>query len=343
MYHQQPTMDNIKKIKAFIFRIINFNNVHDGENYITIRGLAEGTSYSIIYHDNGRRDFTNDIKALLAEYESSMSVYDPHSIISRINRNEDIQVDNYFIKVFKKAREISLLTDSYFDMSAEPLFKAWGFSFSKKEKLNDNDIDQLRRHIGMDKIVLKGKRIIKSDPNVVLNGNAIAKGYSTDIVADFLEQKGIANYLVEIGGEIRAKGKNSMGEMWRIGIDKPTDGNHTPGQDMQVVLQLTDKSIATSGNYRQFYTDENGRKISHTINPKTGYPVSHNLLSTTVVAGDTISADAIATAFMVMGMEKAMDYAAKLRDVDALFIYDEMGEYKIVYTPGMNKYIVEIM
>lgn len=336
-------MINIKKIKAFVFRIINFNNVHDGENYITVRGLAEGTSYNIIYHDNRRRDFTNDIKKLLEEYERSMSVYDPDSVISRINRNENIQADKYFIEVFRKAKEISSLTNGYFDMSAEPLFKAWGFSFSKKEKLNDDDINRLRQYIGMDKISLKGKRIIKSDPNVVLNGNAIAKGYSTDIVAGFLERKGVINYLVEIGGEIRAKGKNSMAETWRIGIDKPTDGNHIPGQDMQVVLQLTDKSIATSGNYRQYYTDENGQKISHTINPKTGYPVSHNLLSTTVIADDTIIADAMATAFMVMGVEKAMDYAEKLRNIDALFIYDEIGEYKIAYTSGMNRYIVEIM
>ncbi len=336
-------MSNIRKLKAYISHFINFNNVHDGENYITIRGLAEGTSYSITYHDNRRRDFAGDIKELLSEYEKSMSVYDPDSTISKINRNESVQADKYFIEVFNKAKEISTLTDGYFDMSAEPLFKAWGFSFGNKTPLETKDIDALRQYIGMDKIALKRNRVVKSNPNTVVNGNAIAKGYSSDIVAEFLEQKGIINYLVEIGGEIRIKGRNSSGEIWRIGIDKPVDGNHIPGQEMQVILQITDKAIATSGNYRQFYIDENGQKVSHTIDPKTGYPVKHNLLSTTVIAKDAMSADAIATAFMVMGVEKAFDYYKKLADIEALFIYNEKGEYKVTYTPGMDKYITDIM
>jgi thiamine biosynthesis lipoprotein len=336
-------MSNIRKLKAYISHIINFNNVHDGENYLTIRGLAEGTSYNITYHDNRKRDFAEDIKELLSGYEKSMSVYDPDSTISKINRNESIQADKYFIEVFNKAKEISALTDGYFDMSAEPLFKAWGFSFGNKTTLDAKEIEALKQSVGMDKIALKGRRVVKSNPNAVVNGNAIAKGYSADIVAEFLEQKGIINYLVEIGGEIRIKGKNISGEIWRIGIDKPVDGNHIPGQEMQVILQITDRAIATSGNYRQFYIDENGQKVSHTIDPKTGYPVKHNLLSTTVIAKDAMSADAIATAFMVMGVEKALNYSQKMKDVDALFIYNEKGEYKVTYTPGMDKYITDIM
>lgn len=336
-------MNNIKKLKAYISHIVNFNNVHDGQNYITIRGLAEGTSYNITYHDNRERDFSTDIQKLLAGYEKSMSVYDPESVISRINRNESVLADNYFIEVFNKAKEISRLTDGCFDMSAEPLFKAWGFSFENKKELIDTDIKNLLRQIGMDKINLKGRRVIKSDPGIVLNGNAIAKGYSADIIAGFLEQKGVVNYLVEIGGEIRVKGKNREGEIWRIGIDRPVDGNLIPGQNMQVVLQLTDKGIATSGNYRQYYIDANGQKVSHTIDPKTGYPVGHNLLSTTVIANDAITADAMATAFMVMGVEKATHYAERLDDIEALFIYDEKGEYKVCYTSGMEQYIRDVI
>lgn len=335
-------MNIVKKIKAYIARLINFNNVHDGDNYKTIRGLAEGTSYSIIYHDNRERDFTTGIQTLLAVYEKSMSVYDPDSIISKVNRNEKVELDDYFIGVFKKAKEISRMTDGYFDMSAEPLFKAWGFSFSNKEQLSDREINELKKYIGMDKVKIDGRRIIKSSPQVTLNGNAIAKGYSTDIVAEFLEQKGIINYLVEIGGEIRAKGRNREGNIWSIGIDRPFDGNLIPGQDMQAVLKITDKAIATSGNYRQYYMDDKGQKISHTIDPKTGYPVKHNLLSTTVIANDAITADAIATAFMVMGIETAMSYAEKLNNIEALFIYDDEGRYRVGYTSGMDRYITEI-
>lgn len=336
-------MNNIKKLRAYISHIVNFNNVHDGQNYMTIRALAEGTSYNITYHDNRERDFSAHIQKLLAEYEKSMSVYDPESVISRINRNENIQADNYFIEVFKKAKEISRLTDGCFDISAEPLFKAWGFSFENKKELKEADINNLRQYIGMEKVRLKGRRVIKSDSNIVLNGNAIAKGYSADIVAEFLEQKGVVNYLVEIGGEIRVKGQNREGNIWRIGIDRPIDGNLIPGQNMQVVLQLTDKGIATSGNYRQYYIDANGQKVSHTIDPQTGYPVGHNLLSTTVIANDAITADAMATAFMVMGVEKAVNYAERLDNIEALFIYDEKGEYKISYTSGMEGYIIDIM
>jgi len=335
-------MNTFCKLKAYIAHIINFNNVHDGENYITVRGLAEGTSYSIIYHDNRERDFSNDIIKLLAEYEKSMSVYDPDSVISKVNRNESTKVDKYFIEVFKKAKEINEQTNGYFDMSAEPLFKAWGFSFSQKRTLDDSEINELRKNIGMDKIKLKGKQVVKFSPYITLNGNAIAKGYSADIVAGFLEQKGVINYLVEIGGEIRVKGKNKEGNSWSIGIDRPFDGNLVPGQDMQAILKITDRGIATSGNYRQYYIDEKGQKVSHTIDPKTGYPVKHNLLSTTVVAGNAITADAIATAFMVMGVHEAMLLAEKLNDIEALFIYNEEGIFKVSHTMGMDKYITEI-
>jgi thiamine biosynthesis lipoprotein len=193
----------------------------NGTFYYNIQGVAEGTNYNITYRDNEDRDFQPEIEALLAGFEKSLSVYDNNSIISRINRNEDVEIDHYFHTVFTRAKEISALTENAFDISAEPLFRAWGFSSQEKCLPGKEQIDELKKYIGMDKIRLENKRIVKDHPNIVLNVNAIAKGYSADIVAAFLKKHGCDSYLVEIGGEIRVKGQNPQGEDWRIGIDRP--------------------------------------------------------------------------------------------------------------------------
>ena len=311
----------------------------DGTCYYNIQGRAEGTSYNIIYRNEGNRDFRVDIENLLAGFEKSLSVYDETSIISRVNRNEDIEVDDYFAYVFNKAKEISTQTEGTFDISAEPLFRAWGFSSEKKSIPDDEQVNKMKTNICMDKIWIYNKHVIKSTSAVLLNANAIAKGYSADIVASYLENQYCFDYLVEIGGEIRLRGCNTQGEPWRIGIDRPSENNPVPGQDLQAILQITDRGIATSGNYRQFYI-ENGQKVTHTINPATGYPVTHNLLSTTVIANDAITADAFATAFMVGGLDKALEWIEKYPDLDALFICDEEGEYKVYYTSGIENNIM---
>jgi len=312
----------------------------NGSFYYNIQGTAEGTSYNIIYQDDEDRDFQPEINALLTDFEKSLSVYDSNSIISRVNRNEDIEIDHYFETVFTRAKEISTLTENAFDISAEPLFRAWGFSSQEKCPPGKEQIAQLKEYIGMDKIRIVNKRIVKDNPNIVLNVNAIAKGYSADIVASFLDEHKCNNYLIEIGGEIRVKGENLQGEGWRIGIDRPSESNPIPGQDLQAILQITDKGIATSGNYRQFYI-ENGQKITHTINPATGYPSKHNLLSTTVVADDALTADAFATAFLVSGLEKSMEWINKCPELDAIFICDEEGEYKMYCTPALENKIIQ--
>lgn len=299
-------------------------------SYSHIQGFAEGTSYRIIY--KGDRDFKEEIQSLLSSFERSLSVYDKNSIISRINRNDDIEVDDYFKTVFTRAKQISAHTQGLFDISAEPLFRVWGFSSEGKIVPDAKQIEELRKQIGMDNIWLEGNKIVKKHPDTIINVNAIAKGYSADIVASLLEEKGCSDYLIEIGGEIRLRGGSPEGEEWRIGIDRPLEGNLLPGQEgLQAVLQITDKGIATSGNYRQFYI-ENGQKITHTINPVTGYPAKHNLLSTTVIANDALTADAYATAFMVGGMEKAAEWIDENPELDAIFICDEEGEYKTYYT-----------
>lgn len=306
----------------------------DGTFYYNIQGVAEGTSYNIIYQDAEDRDFQPEIDALFSVFEKSLSVYDKDSVISRINRNEDIDADDYFRTVFIRAKEISEQTGGAFDISAEPLFRAWGFSSVEKNPPTKEEIEALKGHIGMDKVFLEGRKIVKKHPGVVLNVNAIAKGYSADIVAGLLDDKGCKNYLVEIGGEIRVKGVNTEGTPWRIGVDRPAENNPIPGQNLQLVLQITDKGIATSGNYRQFYMHD-GKKITHTIDPVTGYPAKHNLLSATVVAKDALTADAFATAFMVAGLDKATEWAEKY-GLDAVFICDEKGEYKVYCTAGLE-------
>lgn len=312
----------------------------NGSFYYNIQGRAEGTSYNIIYQDSEDRDFQSEIEELLANFEKSLSVYDNESIISRVNRNEDVEIDDYFYTVFSRAKEISAQTENTFDISAEPLFRAWGFSSQDKCPPNREQIEEMRKYIGMDKISIKDRRIVKDHPNIVLNVNAIAKGYSADIVALFLEQHECPNYLVEIGGEIRVRGENPHGEGWRIGIDRPSESNLIPGQDMQAILQITNKGIATSGNYRQFYI-ENGEKITHTINPATGYPAQHNLLSTTVIANDCLTADAYATAFLVAGVDKSLEWINNNAEIEAIFICDEDGEYKMYCTPALEDKIIQ--
>ncbi|MDR1054570.1 MAG: FAD:protein FMN transferase [Prevotellaceae bacterium] len=315
------------------------STVNDSKNYFIINGFAQGTYYRITYHDRKRRNFQPEIEKLLQEFERSLSVYDSTSIISRVNRNEDVEVDDYFIELFNRAAEISRETNGAFDISGEPLYLAWGFSRKNKIPMDAHKVDSLKHYVGMDKIKLEDRQVVKTNPNVVLNGNAIAKGYSTDVVARFLESKGCKDYLVDIGGEMHMKGKSTKGRDWRIGIDSPIDGNFEPGAEVQVILEVSNKGLATSGNYRRFYI-ENGKKIGHTINPVTGYPTNHNLLSCTVIADDCLTADAFATAFLVVGLDSAKRWIEKFSGLEVYFIYDDNGEFKTDYTKGMERHIV---
>lgn len=310
-------------------------------NYFQIQGAAEGTSYNIVFEVENGYGIQDRVDELIADFESSLSVYDAGSIISKVNRNEDVEVDSYFKAVFNRAKEISEQTGGLFDISAEPIFKEWGFSFQKQTTANPSLIEDLLQYTGMDKVWLAGDKVVKAHPKLKLNANAIAKGYSADLVANLLDDENIENYLVEIGGEIRTKGISPRGGAWAIGVDRPTDTNLIPGQDVQVVLNLSNKALATSGNYRQFYIKD-GKRISHTINPKTGYPVDHTLLSVTVVADDAISADAYATAFLVAGIDDALDLLDSIEDeVDVLFICDDDGEFKVHYTEGLEQYLAQ--
>lgn len=320
-------------LSLFLFLSFVLFSCHSVEKqYKVIDGFALGTTYHIIYRDAEGRNFQPAIDSLLAAFCRSLSIYDPASVISRVNRNEEVEVDDYFIEVFHRSKEIYELSGGVFDISASPLFNAWGFGFTGRAKITPQVIDSLKALTGMDKMKIENRRLLKADPRMSLSTNAIAKGYSVDITAQWLEAQGITNYLVEIGGEIRCAGKNRKGGNFAVAIDRPEDGNMIAGEQRDTVLYFTNRAMATSGNYRKFYV-ENGKKYAHTIDPRTGYPVDHNLLSATVFAPDCMTADAYATIFMVLGLEQAKEMLPAHPELGAYLIYEEDGTMKHYATP----------
>ena len=305
----------------------------------TNEGMVFGTIYKITYQHND--DLQNDIKAAMMEVDNSLSPYNPSSIITRINHNEDTVLNEHFVHVFNLAQQISSETEGAFDITVAPLVNAWGFGFKHSIDIEPSVIDSLRQFVGYQKIKLEDGKIIKEDERTMLDCSAIAKGYGVDRVARLLDQKGVKNYMVDIGGEVVLKGKNPRMKNWRIGINKPVEDSLSVNQELQTILEVSDVGMATSGNYRKFYYKD-GKRYAHTIDPRIGTPVQHNILSATVIAKDCTSADAYATAFMVMGLEKAKAFCEAHPELHAYFICDGEGEsYEIFATPGMEKFIVK--
>ncbi|MBE9467528.1 MAG: FAD:protein FMN transferase [Bacteroidetes bacterium] len=319
--------------------LISCNN---NSRYVSNTGFIHGTIYHITYESNNGIDLKSDIEKCMHDFDLSLSTYNKNSIISKINKNDtSVVLDCHFKTVFNKAVEVSEKTEGAFDITVAPLVNAWGFGFEKMTNVDSIFIDSLLQFVGYRKIKLVNNKIIKRNFNIMLDANAIAKGYSVDLVCAFLNEKGVGNYLVEIGGEIRAKGVNKNNETWKIGIDKPIDDSTLSSRELEDVVYLKNQAIATSGNYRQFYIKD-GVKYSHTIDPKTGFPVTHSLLSASVFADDCMTADAYATAFMVLGLEKSIAIVKKNTKLEAYFIYsDEKGEVKNYYTERIKKMIVD--
>lgn len=305
--------------------------------YHSITGLVFGTIYNITYQYDG--DLKPEIEAELKRFDQSLSPFNDSSVISRINRNEELVADSFFVKCFNRSMEISRETKGAFDITIAPLANAWGFGFKKGAFPDSSMIDSLRQITGYEKVHLEDGKVVKQDPRIMLSCSAVAKGYSVDVVAHLLERKGIKNFMVDIGGEVVVKGKNPKDGLWRIGINKPIDDSLSVKQDLQTVLEITDLGMATSGNYRNYYYKD-GKKYAHTIDPRTGYPVQHSILSSTVIAEDCMTADALATSFMVMGLEEAEAFCKANPKIDAYFIYSgDNGKFETYYTEGMKKYI----
>lgn len=310
--------------------------------YLKITGFAQGTNYHITYENSNHEDYSADIDSILKAFDKSCSIYDSTSIISRINNNDpSVEADDWFTDVFNKSVEVNASSGGAFDITVGPVVNAWGFGSSPVLKHDTAYIDSLLQFVGMEKVKLENRKIIKKFQGVKLDVNALAQGYSTDIVCNFFNSKGIRNYIVEIGGEVRGKGTNPRNQFWHVGIDKPSEENSAPDEKLQAIIGINNKSLSTSGNYRAFYV-ENGVKYAHTIDPKTGFPARNTLLSATVVCDDCITADAYATSFMVVGVEKSKELLSKLHGIDVYFVYSNpQGEYEVYFSEGMKKMIVE--
>ncbi len=306
-------------------------------------GYVQGTTYSIVYDNN--KNLNNDkvkqeVEKVLRNFDMSLSLYIDSSIVSRVNRNEDVTVDFYFSEVFKMSAALSEMTEGAFDITVAPLVKAWGFGPDAHKNFTESKRDSLLKLVGMNKVKLSGSKVLKTDPRITLDFNAIAQGYSVDVICRYFDAKGVKNYLIEIGGEVRGKGTKA-GALWRIGIDKPEDNNMSPGEALQAIIKISDRALATSGNYRKFYV-ENGIKYSHTIDPLTGYPVKNRLLSATILAEDCATADGIATACMVMGKEKAVEFIGNHIEFSAFFVFtDDDGNYVTWISESLKGFISE--
>lgn len=301
-------------------------------------GFVFGTVYSVTYQSD--ENLKKEIEAELQKVDNALSPFNESSIISKINRNEAVTPDSLFLDVFRLARRVSEDTGGAFDITVAPLVNAWGFGFKQGVMPTPHAVDSLRRLVGFSKVTEAGEQgrtvIRKADPRMMLDCGAIAKGYGSDVVARFLRSRGVDNFMVEIGGEIVTSGVSAKRVPWKIGVTKPTDDSLSVNNELQTVLNVTDKAMATSGNYRNFYYKD-GKKYAHTIDPRTGRPVQHNILSATVLAADCATADAYATAFMVMGLDGARKVLQRHPELMAYLIYsDADGENAVWFSPSLK-------
>lgn len=327
---------------AFILALIFFASCQNAPSkYIYNQGYIYGTNYHIVYESPNGKDLHEIIKKELNRYNSIFSTFDSTSVISKVNNNQPVELGDIFLTCYKRSMEIAEITNGAFDITAGPMVNAWGFGPEDRRKMTQDIVDSLKNITGYQKINLENDRIVKENPNMKLDMSAVAKGYTCDLIGNFLAEKGCENYMVEIGGEVVAKGQNEKGRIWTIGISKPDEMAFFASTDLQAKVRLPENALATSGNYRNFYV-EDGKKYAHTIDPKTGYPVQHSLLSATVLTENCMDADAFATAFMVLGLEKSIKIASQFPILKVYFIYaDGEGENQIYLSQNFKEHLVQ--
>lgn len=280
------------------------------------------------------------VRELDREAKASMSIFDSTSLLSRLNRNETDTVDRHIAFNLRLADSIAAMSDGRYDVTVKPLVEAWGFA--GKERVENPDVDSILAFVGYDKVRIEGGRLVKDDPRVQLDFNSVAKGYTVDLLAALVERFGARNYLVDIGGEVRCRGVNDRGGPWRVGIETPFDGNMTDGEYLQRRLRLTGGGLATSGNYRRFYLDAEGRKVAHTIDPRTGRSALSRLLSVTVAAPTCAEADALGTMLLAMGADDALDALRRMPQLKAyLILAGDDGGYEEYVSPAMDSLIMK--
>lgn len=307
---------------------------------VVLDGLAQGSYYAVTYFDDEGRNFQHDIDSIFHAVDMSVNLWVDSSVISKVNRNEEVTLDSIFIDNFNIAQEAAQLSDGYFDPTISPIVAAWGFSYKNGDSITPQLIDSLKRLVDYRNIRIEDGEVVKEDPAMQLDFNAIAQGYTSDMIAHFLESRGIKNYLVDTGGEIMAKGEKPNGQPWIVGIEKPAE-NWDSERLLQTRIALRDKGLVTSGSTRK-YVERDGRRYSHCIDPKTGYPVEHQVLSVTVLAENSVWADALASICMVMGMEPSLPLIESMDGVEAYYIFvNEKNELETFATEGFKALIVD--
>jgi len=335
----------MKKILPFVAIMLFTFCSHKHPNtkhfeYLKLAGYAQGTTYHITYENSVNQNLGKQVDSILKAFDLSLSEYIPNSIISRINANDPTaKTDTLFNTIFQKSKIVHDNTGGAFDITVGPLVDAWGFGPKGHKFPRKGQIDTLLQYVGMEKVKIVNNKVIKKFPQINIDVNAIAQGFSVDVVCHYFDSLGIKNYIVEIGGELRAKGKNAKDNNWRVGIDSPIDGNSHPGEDIQKILHITDKAMATSGNYRKYY-EENGVKYAHHIDPHTGYPAKQTILSITLISNECAMSDGFATGCIVVGLKKTKEFLKKHPEFDAYIIYsDNKGQFCEFMTEGVKKMI----
>lgn len=302
---------------------------------MVLQGLAQGSYYAVTYYDEQERNFQQEIDSIFHAVDMSVNLWVDSSVISKVNRNEEVVLDDIFIDNFNIAQEAAKLSDGYFDPTISPIVAAWGFSYKHSDSITPQLIDSLKQLVDYRKVRIEDGKVIKENPAIQLDFNAIAQGYTSDMIASFLESRGVKDFLVDTGGEIMARGGKPNGQPWIVGIEKPAD-NWDSEQVVQTRIALCDKGLVTSGSTRK-YVERNGKRYSHCIDPKTGYPVEHQLLSATVMAENSVWADALASICMVMGLEKSLEIINALDGVEAYYIFaNEKNELETYATEGFK-------
>ena len=307
---------------------------------VILQGEAQGSYYAITYFDEQGRNFQHEIDSIFHAVDKSVNLWVNNSVIMKVNRNEEVTLDSIFIDNFRIAQEVAQLSEGYFDPTISPIVAAWGFSYKHGDSITSQLIDSLKQLVDYRKVHIENGKVIKENPAMTLDFNAIAQGYTSDLIAAFLDSRGITNYLVDTGGEIMARGGKPNGQPWIVGIEKPAE-NEDSERIVHTRIALRDKGLVTSGSTRK-YVERNGKRYSHCIDPHTGYPVEHQLLSATVLAESSVWADALASICMVMGMEKSIPIIENMDGVEAYYIFvNEKGDLETFATEGFQKLIVE--
>ena len=325
----------MRKIELMIIGLAVLASCGKQPEKVVLQGLAQGSYYAVTYYDEQNRKFQREIDSIFHAVDMSVNLWVDSSIISKVNRNEEVALDSIFIDNFNIAQEAARLSDGYFDPTISPIVAAWGFSYKSGDSLTPQLIDSLRQLVDYRNIRIENGKVVKGNPAMTLDFNAIAQGYTSDLIARFLESRGVKNFLVDTGGEIMARGEKPDGKPWIVGIEKPAE-NMDSERIVQTRIALRDKGLVTSGSTRK-YVERNGKRYSHCINPKTGYPVEHQLLSVTVMADNSVWADALASICMVMGMEQSLPLIQGMDGVEAYYIFvNDQNELETFATEGFR-------